>query len=297
MGMPARDRETLLTAAVAVRDRTDLFLAATGMDIDELLASSAARHLRMVAGHIMISDPRIRAVVHGDASVGERTAVHQRLARAHAAAGSDITAVWHHALAALTCDAALSERLLKVAERMLELGDAAWAQRVAREGLSHATGAARPYAMIVAGRAALHAGHTSDAVGLLREASRILPEEESQKVAAALTAAVTFSTGQVPEEVIQHAHDDIATLQVAAVLHTERGQREASTDIIDTLDTNASDAEIGRVQLLRAWNQTLGGRPDAGLHFNASASGGSAALTDPLLVVGARIVRSLGLIG
>src|SRR5690625_3909796 len=98
MGMPARDRKTLLTAAVAVSDRTDLFLAATGMDIDELLASSAARHLRLVAGHVVISDPRIRAVVHGDASVGERTAVHQRLARAHAAAGSDITAVWHHAL-------------------------------------------------------------------------------------------------------------------------------------------------------------------------------------------------------
>src|SRR5690625_6470777 len=56
MGIPALDGETLHTAAVAISDRTDLFLAATGMDLDELLASSAARHLRMVAGHIMISE-------------------------------------------------------------------------------------------------------------------------------------------------------------------------------------------------------------------------------------------------
>src|SRR5690625_1176143 len=177
MGMSASEREVLLTAAVAVSDRTDLFLAAIGRDIDELLASPASRHLRLVAGHVMIADPRIRAVVHSEPTVVERTGVDQEQARAHAAAGSDITAVWHHALAALTCDAALSERLLQVATRMLELGDAAWAQRVAREGLSHATGAARPHAMIVAGKAALHAGHISDAVGLLREASRILPDD------------------------------------------------------------------------------------------------------------------------
>lgn len=317
MGMPASERAILLTAAVSVSDRTDLFLAAIDRDIDELLASPASRHLRLVAGHVMIADPRIRAVVHADASVGERTAVHQRLAKAHADAGSEITALWHHALAALTGDATLSERLLAVAERMLELGDAVWAQRVAREGLSHATGSARPYAMIVAGRAALHAGHISDAVGLLREASRILPEEEARSVAGALTAAVTFSTGQVPEEIVQNVETDVATQQLAAIFHTERGRRDAATEIIDALEAALNEAADGgsapgarsaadgdsadgkgaadgadspELQLLRAWNQTLGGRPDVGLHCQVPPS------TDPLLTVGARIVRALALI-
>src|SRR5690625_5834877 len=224
----------------------------------------------------MISDPRIRAVVHGDASVGERTAVHQRLARAHAAAGSDITAVWHHALAALTGDAALSERLLQVATRMLELGDAAWAQRVAREGLSHATGAARPHAMIVAGKAALYAGHISDAVGLLREASRILPDDEARQVSAALTAAIALSTGQVPEEIVQSGGHNIHTQQLAAVFHAERGEIDAAFTLLDAMDPADSDVETARVELPRAWVQTLTGRPDSGLDLPTGA------LSDPI---------------
>src|SRR5690625_5108176 len=125
---------------------------------------------------------------------------------------------------------------------MLELGDAAWAQRVARESLSHATGAARPEAMIVAGKAALHAGHISDAVGLLREAARILPRSEAQKVSAALTAAVTFATGQVPDEVIPNDKPDVHAQQLAAVFHSERADLNAADHLIDALapgDTGA----------------------------------------------------------
>src|SRR5690625_379314 len=306
LGMPVRDRELLLAAAVSVSDRTDLFLAAMGLEIDELLSSSAARHLRLVAGHIMIADPRIRALVHGDASVGERTIAHQKLARAHEAAGSEITALWHHALASLTGDAALSHRLLAVAKRMLELGDAAWAQRVARESLSHATGAARPEAMIVAGTAALHAGHLSDAVGLLREAARILPRSQARKVTAALMAAVTFATGQVPDEVIPNDKPGLHAQQLAAVFHSERADLDAADDLIDALapgdtgaltpgDTDAvapgdSDHEQKRVELLHAWMEVLGGDPEPGLHAPTQAS------TDLIFTVGARFVRALSLV-
>ncbi|HLR56308.1 MAG TPA: hypothetical protein VK096_06070, partial [Actinomycetales bacterium] len=298
MGMPGRDRELLLAAAVSVSDRTDLFLAAMDLEIDELLSSPAARHLRLVAGHLKIADPRIRALVHGDASVGERTIAHQKLARAHKAAGSEITALWHHALASLTGDAALSHRLLKVAERMLELGDAAWAQRVARESLSHATGAARPEAMIVAGNAALHAGHISDAVGLLREAARILPRSEAQKVSAALTAAVTFATGQVPDEVIPNDKPDVHAQQLAAVFHSERADLDTADHLIDALAAGDIGAlaprdlkpEERRVELLRAWMEVLGGDPEPGLHAPTQAS------TDLIFTVGARFVRALSLV-
>lgn len=305
IGLPASEREVLLTAAVAISDRTDLFLSAIDRDIDELLSSPASRHLRLVAGHVKIADPRIRAVIHSDASVGERTAVHQRLAQVHREAGSEITALWHHALAALTGDTTLSDKLMKVAERMLELGDASWAQRVAREGLSHATGLARARAMAVAGRAALHAGHISDAVGLLREATRILPEDEARSVSAALIAAVTLSTGQVPEEIVQKAKNDPHSKQLAVIFHTERGQRNAAAKIIEELaesgaigsrgTKNAAErAEIelndNRLQLLRTLHQTLGERPDAGLHSPTPD------VNDPLLMVGGRILRALALI-
>src|SRR5690625_4837368 len=174
---------------------------------------------------------------------------------------------------------------------MLELGDAAWAQRVAREGLSHATGAARPHAMIVAGKAALHAGHISDAVGLLREASRILPDDEARQVSAALTAAIALSTGQVPEEILQSGGHDIHTQQLAAVFHTERGEIDAAFTLLDAMDPADSDVETARVELLRAWVQTLTGRPDSGLDLPTGA------LSDPIFNVAARIVRALSLVG
>lgn len=290
IGIPARDREILLTAAVAVSDRTDLFLSAIDMSINELLNSRAARHLRLVAGHISIADPRIRAVVHGDASVGERTAVHQRLAKVHSKAGSEITALWHHALAALTGDAGLSERLLEVAERMLQLGDAAWAQRVAREGLSHATGGLRPRAMLVTGRAALHAGHVSDALGLLREAYRILPDHQRSEVAAALTAAVTYATGHVPEEIVRRDRQDLHTQELAVTFHAERRDFEAANEIIASLAENNPDFDPARLKLLRAWNETLAGRADAGLLLEAQSE------STFLATVATRIVRALSLV-
>src|SRR5699024_826649 len=170
---------------------------------EALLDSPAASHFPLVAGHVSIRDPRTRAAIHANASHAARTTVHHRLAAAHSHRRSHITAVRHRAVARLTGASSLSEELLTVATRMLRLGDAVWAQRVAREALSHATGDARPHAMVVAGRAALHAGHLSDAVGLLKEASRLMPDGPTAEVRADLLIAVTLSTGQTPEEVIE----------------------------------------------------------------------------------------------
>lgn len=168
-------RRILLVAAVAVVDSTDVLLRATGASIGDVLASAAARHLHLVAGHAHIADPTTRAVVHDTASVSERTDAHRRLAAVHAGLGQRELAVWHTALASLAGEPGLADDLLDVATALLRVGGAVVAQRVAREAASHATGAAHVRALAVGGVAALHAGHVADAVDLLREATLAEP--------------------------------------------------------------------------------------------------------------------------
>ncbi|MEK8227528.1 hypothetical protein NKG05_17615 [Oerskovia sp. M15] len=51
--------------------------------------------------------PRVRALVHGEARIAERTAAHLRLATVHTAVGEEDIATWHTALATLAGDATL----------------------------------------------------------------------------------------------------------------------------------------------------------------------------------------------
>lgn len=168
-------RRILLVAAVAVVDSTDVLLRATGTSIGDVLASAAARHLHLVAGHAHIADPTTRAVVHDTASVSERTDAHRRLAAVHTELGRRELAVWHTALASLAGEPGLADDLLDVATALLRVGGAVVAQRVTREAASHATGATHVRALALGGVAALHAGHVADAVDLLREATLAEP--------------------------------------------------------------------------------------------------------------------------
>lgn len=174
-GCDAAARRLLLVAAVAVVDSTDVLLRATGTSIDGILASAAAPHLHLVAGHVRVADPTTRAVVHDAATVSERTDAHRRLAAVHAALGQRDVAVWHTALASLAGEPGLADDLLDVATGLLRAGGAVVAQRVAREAASHATGTTHTRALAVGGIAALHAGHVGDAVELLREAALAEP--------------------------------------------------------------------------------------------------------------------------
>ncbi|MBX9246680.1 hypothetical protein ICW40_17975, partial [Actinotalea ferrariae] len=222
-------RRVLLTLAVQVVDRTDALLRATDLDLDALLADPVVDCLDLVAGHVRIRDPRVRAVVHEDASVAERTSAHRALAAAHA--DDDDVATWHRALACLAGDADVAPRLVATAERMLARGEAAWAQRVAREATSHATGRTHAAAVAVAGRAALHAGHVADAADLLREALRGEASADGPDLRTALLVAVSHLTGQVPQELVDRDGSSWAHL-VAAVLHAARGDVEAAEALV-----------------------------------------------------------------
>src|SRR5690606_6827005 len=159
-------------ASVAVVDRTDVLLAASGTDIDTLMAGPAGRHLHLVGGRFRFRHPRIRSIVHDDADLATRTAAHVALADVHRKADEPLVAMWHTALSTLAGDALLADGLVELAEQHLARGDVHRAHGVAREAASHGTDRVRARAFAVAGRAALWAGHVHDAVLHLRRAAQ-----------------------------------------------------------------------------------------------------------------------------
>ncbi|MGE9350650.1 helix-turn-helix transcriptional regulator [Isoptericola variabilis] len=161
------DRRLLLAAGVLVLDRVDVLLGATGASVERLLAPPLAGHLHLADGRYRVADPRLRAVVHEDADLTERTAVHASLAAELERVGEPGAARWHAALATLAGDPALADGLVRLARQRLGQGCAVAAHAVAREAASHGTGEVRARAFLVAGRAALLAGYLHDAVGWL----------------------------------------------------------------------------------------------------------------------------------
>lgn len=171
LGLDDDARRVLLVAAVAVVDRTEVLLAASGVTIDTLMAGPAGRHLHLVGGRFRFHHPRIRSIVHEDADLATRTAAHVALADVHRKADEPLIAMWHTALSTLAGDPLLADGLVELAEQHLARGDVHRAHEVAREAASHGTDRVRARAFAVAGRAALWAGHVHDAVVHLRRAT------------------------------------------------------------------------------------------------------------------------------
>lgn len=187
LGLDDEARRVLLVAAVAVVDRTELLLAASGTGIDTLMAGPAGRHLHLVGGRFRFHHPRVRSVVHDDADLASRTAAHVALAEVHRKADEPLIAMWHTALSTLAGDPLLADGLVELAEQHLARGDVHRAHEVAREAASHGTDRVRARAFAVAGRAALWAGHVHDAVVYLRRATS--PSDSTAPAAGAPDAA------------------------------------------------------------------------------------------------------------
>ncbi|MFC8731855.1 LuxR C-terminal-related transcriptional regulator [Luteimicrobium sp. NPDC057192] len=198
------ERHVLLVASVAATQRTDVLLAATGRSTDELLRGGAAAHLDLVASRYRFADPRVRALVHGEATLAERTAAHDALARAVAGADPELAA-WHVALATLEGDSHVADGLVVLARRHLHHGDAGAAFEVAREAASHAVGRARRRALELAAASALAAGCVQDATHWARGAMRGADPDEAARVLPTFVVAVTLSEGQVPLDAVERA--------------------------------------------------------------------------------------------
>ncbi|GAA1859312.1 helix-turn-helix transcriptional regulator [Myceligenerans crystallogenes] len=223
-GLDDGTRRILLTAAVAVVDRTDVLLAATGAGIADVVSGSAGHYLHLVGGRFRFRDPRVRQIVHDDADLATRTAVHAGLANVLRVVGRPEVALWHTALSTMEGDSLLADGLVELAERHLVSGDTARAHEVAREAASQGDGVTRRRASGVASRAALLGGHIADAVTWARQADDAGP---------VLAAALDLHDGEPNPrlaDVVVSGHDR-AALRAAvcslAVLHDSAGRAGA----------------------------------------------------------------------
>ncbi|MBD5786163.1 helix-turn-helix domain-containing protein [Cellulosimicrobium terreum] len=273
------ERQALLVASVAVVDRTELLLSATGQEMEGVLDGPLAEHLALVGGRFAFVDPRMRSLVHTDARLAERTVAHVALAGAHRRAGEEDAAVWHTALATLAGDPGLVPGLLRTARRHLDRGDVVWAHEVAREAASQAAGADRAEAFGVAGVAALRSGHVQDAADWLRKASRSGDDAVRAQTLGPLVAALTLAEGQVPDDVLAPflrptsgagpapgARRGIAVgVLTAARLHAERGDGVSVSELLDVAarlgagDGPGTDpATVVELDLARTWAAVFG---------------------------------------
>jgi len=270
------ERHALLVAAVAVVDRTELLLSATGLAMDEVLDGPLAEHLALVGGRFAFVDPRLRSLVHADARLAERTTAHASLAAAHQRAGEEDVAVWHSALATLAGDPELVPGLLRIARRHLDRGDVVWAHEVAREAASQAAGEHRAEAFALAGTAALRSGHVQDAADWLRKASRSGDDALRARILGPLVSALTLAEGQVPDDVLSpylrggqpdHPAPDavpgvVTGVLTAARLHAERGDGVSTAQLLDTASHLAAacddEATAAGLALARSWAAVFG---------------------------------------
>jgi DNA-binding CsgD family transcriptional regulator len=288
------ERNTLLLATVAVSRRTSTLLAASGLALDELIGGAVADHVRFVAGHFEIIDPRVRSLVHDTASLAERTRAHERLSTA----SEPGIAEWHASLAALAGLPGIATPLIALARDALTRGNSTWAYDVAREAASQATGDERSHAELTAGVAALQSGFVLDAVHWLGRVLRS-GDARADRALAPYTIAVTLAHGHVPDSDVAAGvarGSGAVAAAAAAGLHAERGDEASARRWLAI----AGDGEPAR--LARAWCAVfgVGDSPSESsstpwLHGYLSACAGLALVNDGETEAAARVLATTSL--
>jgi len=291
-GLALRDRGALLMAAVAVVDRLGILTAATGISIVSLSQGRLAEHLSPISGRFTFVDPRVRALIHGDASLAERTTAHVALAVAHRDAGDEDIAAWHTALATLEGDPTVVPVLLDLARRHMKRGDTEWAHAVAREAVGHAAGGDRLLACELSGIAAVLSGHVHDAAHWLPHAARGGDLATRARTLLGLTLTLTLTDGRVPDDLLERTRAEAARLDaaddadlrvltdvargltVAACLHFERGNLHAArlrlSEASELVGVEGSCGHEG-TDLARAWRAMYAGEFAQELELSAQA--------------------------
>lgn len=246
-GLPPADRQLLLTAAVEVQGRTGVVLRACEREVSDLIDGPLAEFFTVVSGRYRLTDERLRALVHDDATPAQRSDAHTRLAEALAHEHPDL-AIWHRSLSIVEADEAACRRLLLLAWRSMHRGECLWAQAVAREAASLASGDLVRRAQLVAGIAALLCGHVADAADWLRSVVQVPSAPVARQALVPWACAATLVAGSVPESEIVRLAAEIdraspqedargaataAGLTIAAALHAERRQQQAAAACLD----------------------------------------------------------------
>lgn len=193
-------RRAVLAVAEVGDGRLDALLAVDD-EIREALEGGSLADLILTEPHrAVIRDPRLRAFVLARASLTERAAMDRGLANAFRLLGDHALAAWHETKAMAPgeeCDAA---QVQAWAARLLAVGRAVSAFRVARELASKTDGADASAANLLAARSVLAAGAPADAMVYLARVDHAGVVLDQARALPLWTHAMALSTGTVPAD-------------------------------------------------------------------------------------------------
>lgn len=251
-----QDRATLLAVSLRLDDRLDPLLDFDGRSADELSTAPLGDLLQLHAGRARLADPRLAVWVQATTSAPSIAGVHARLHRVFDDRDERVHAGWHGARASVGGDAAAAAELVRIARDRSEAGLSEQAYRLAAEAAAHSTGADRDEALLVAGVAAIAAGHAVTAASTLGalfpdggELLRLqglgglfVAQAHLRGGVAEVDTAVLRPRTRDPE----HWYAWARAAAFAAVLCAERGDRRGMRSWIDALRTGSARASADR---------------------------------------------------
>lgn len=284
-----RERHVALLASVAVDDRVEVLTEAAGVEVDELMDSPIVEKISLVGGRFHILDPRMRQIVHAEASLAERTRAHRDLAAVLTRRGDVETSVWHRSLGTLARDPQRAPDLLGLARRVMEVGDVRWAHAIAREAVSHAGPDHIDEARLLAGIAAVNAGWAREAREQLHDVATTGGARAAWAAMAPLALAMSRTgAGELPDQQLDSAlatssaADDPVrraaagrTLLMLTMLHAQRGEHDAARrDLERALLLGSTEWAAARTVRIwsEAWADPASGRADLWRSLSRAAS-------------------------
>ena len=194
--LSADSRRALVVAAVSLSDEVETIASALeslGLDRDALEPAEDAELLSLADGGVAFRHPLIRSAVFHAAAPSDRRAAHRAVADALRDRNDPERLAWHLAGAAIGQDEEAAVALEAAARQAEERSSyAAAAAALERAASLTADEEARPRRLFAAADAALRAGRTDDAVGLLIEPAA---QERDPRLRAAAPAG-TGSAGR-----------------------------------------------------------------------------------------------------
>lgn len=317
-----RDLELLIAVSLRLDDRLAPLLDFDGRSTEELGRAAVGAFLHMHAGRVQLADPRLAIWLRATTSSSTAAAVHSRLHCIFRDRGERVDADWHGARASMHGGSDAAGELTRIAREHSEAGLSERAFHLAAEAAAHSTGVERDEATLVAGVAAVAAGHAVEAA---RRLASLFPEGAERyrlQGLGGLFVAQAHLRGGVPEvdaDALKPRGDDAElwyswarASSFAAVLCAERGDRlrmrtwldalrEASTrvgadqDLRDPVVALAwlivGDHDLDDVQgagpltggMLQALRAAMDGDVDRGMRLLAVGDSGVAAEVDPFV--------------
>jgi DNA-binding NarL/FixJ family response regulator len=277
-------RQALLVAAVSLSDEVETIAAAVeslGLDRGALEPAEDAGLLTIAEGRVGFRHPLVRSAIFHAAPPSERRTAHRAVADALRDADDAERLAWHLAGAALGQDeeAAIA---LEAAARQAEERSSYAAAAAAHERAASLTADddARPRRLYAAADAALRAGRTDDAVGLLSEPLAQEGDPRLRASALRLQGRIEYLAGRprqagarlleaasLLEEVDRPLAVEICTEACSAQLGVADAEAMlAAAERASALVSGLDDANLQDVvTITRGWVLCYAGRSDEGV--------------------------------